>query len=64
METYTYMRWAWQPTQVFLLGESPWAEAADRLQSVGLQSKVVSLSYSPAILGPLPYVFLDKHKAI
>ena len=26
--------------------------------------KVVSLSYSPAILGPLPYVFLDKHKAI
>ena len=32
METCTYMRWAWQPTQVFSLGESPWAEAADHIQ--------------------------------
>ena len=27
----------WQPTPVFLPGESPWTEEPGRLQSVGLQ---------------------------
>ena len=30
-------RRAWQPTPVFLPGESPWTEESSRLQSVGLQ---------------------------
>ena len=30
-------RRAWQPTPVFLPGESPWTEAPFRLQSMGLQ---------------------------
>ena len=30
-------RKAWQPTPVFLLGESPWTEEPGRLQSMGLQ---------------------------
>ena len=28
---------AWQPTSVFLSGESPWTEEPDKLQSMGLQ---------------------------
>ena len=28
---------AWQPTPVFLPGESPWTEEPTRLQSMGLQ---------------------------
>jgi len=28
-------RRAWQPTSVFLLGESPWTEEPGRLQSMG-----------------------------
>jgi len=30
-------RRAWQPTPVFLLGESPWTEEPGGLQSMGLQ---------------------------
>ena len=30
-------RRAWQPTPVFLSGESPWTEEAGELQSMGLQ---------------------------
>ena len=30
-------RRAWQPTPVFLAGESPWTEEPDRLQSIGSQ---------------------------
>ena len=30
-------RRAWQPTPVFLPGESPWTEEPGRLQSIGLQ---------------------------
>ena len=30
-------RRAWQPTPVFLPGESPWTEEAGELQSMGLQ---------------------------
>ena len=30
-------RSAWQPTPVFLPGESPWTEEAGGLQSMGLQ---------------------------
>ena len=29
--------WAWQPTPVFLLGESPWTEEPGGLQAMGLQ---------------------------
>ena len=32
-------RRAWQPTPVFLPGESPWAEEPGRLQSIGSQSQ-------------------------
>jgi len=32
-------RRAWQPTLVFLPGESPWTEEPDGLQSMGLQSQ-------------------------
>ena len=28
---------AWQPTSVFLPGESPWIEEPGRLQTIGLQ---------------------------
>ena len=28
---------AWQPTPVFLPGESPWTEETGRLQSMGMQ---------------------------
>ena len=28
---------AWQPTPVFLPGESPWTEETGKLQSIGLQ---------------------------
>ena len=31
-------RRAWQPTLVFLPGESPWTKEPSRLQSMGLQS--------------------------
>ena len=30
-------RRAWQPTPVFLPGESPWTEEPGRLQSIGMQ---------------------------
>ena len=30
-------RRAWQPTQIFLPGESPWTEEPGGLQSIGLQ---------------------------
>ena len=33
-------RRVWQPTRVFLPGESPWTEEPGRLQSMGLQSDV------------------------
>ena len=33
---YTWRR-AWQPTAVFLPGESPWTEESGRLQSMGSQ---------------------------
>ena len=33
----TLWRRAWQPTPVFLPGESPWTEELGRLQSMGLQ---------------------------
>ena len=29
--------WAWQPTPVFLPGETPWTEEPDRLQPIGSQ---------------------------
>ena len=31
------MEMAWQPTPVFLPGESPWIEEPEGLQSMGLQ---------------------------
>ena len=31
------LRKAWQPTSVFLPGESPWTEESGRLQSMGSQ---------------------------
>ena len=34
------LRRAWQPTTVFLPGESPWADEPDRLQSIGSQRVV------------------------
>ena len=33
-------RRAWQPTPVFLPGESPWTEEPGGLQSMGLQRRV------------------------
>ena len=33
----TPWRWVWQPTPVFLPGESPWREEPGRLQSMGSQ---------------------------
>ena len=35
-----WKRRAWQPTPVFLLGESPWAEKPGGLQSMGLQRRL------------------------
>ena len=35
----TPWRRAWQPTPVFLPGESPWTEELGGLQSLGLQSQ-------------------------
>ena len=37
IDIYAYMRRAWQPTAVFLPGESPGTEEPGGLQSMGLQ---------------------------
>ena len=37
--TYQFPRRTWQPTPVFLPGESPWTEKPDKLQSIALQSR-------------------------
>ena len=49
-------RRAWQPTQVFLPGESPWTEDPGRLQSMGSQrvghDRATSLSLSLQVKKP------------
>ena len=64
------LRIAWQPTQVFLPGESPWAEEPGGLQFMGLQrvgyiyivvyvcqSQSPNLSLPPSLAGNHKFIF-------